>query len=433
MDDCSSIDELSDEPTGIERWMFATFMQQKREQEGTDGATASCSSIHEQQQYMQTTAAQPKAPLQECPHADDEGIFSAFSPAGPGLGIRSLPNALMPSYRQQLFQQLVHAGKQRQAELHQQYQQQQQQQQCQPRHMSASCSGQHSDQQWPQCSSKSTPGGFRGAFSASTKIPRRYSPNQGQFSTFIHISSEYERALVLQRFAKLSSKLAEVSPEAFVVKGCPLPTPHTPAFSELTYTPAAYQEVDHLGRVPSSQQQQRQLLVSGSFVPPGRSSSPVAALRAQSGDLLLQLERQLARDWPRSFMKVFLDTEGAVVVSFHRAAAACEGDVGAYMAHQADQGGIMQEYRLARDPSRWGVVEGEAGASLFYVLTPPWVRARREVPEELRGHIPPYDRPPYETNPARGFNRNPFGTTTAAGAYLSLNTRLFERTVDVRR
>lgn len=64
MDDCSSIDELSDEPTGIERWMVATFMQQKREQEGTDGATASCSSIHEQQHYMQTTAAQPKAPLQ---------------------------------------------------------------------------------------------------------------------------------------------------------------------------------------------------------------------------------------------------------------------------------------------------------------------------------------------------------------------------------
>jgi hypothetical protein len=49
--------------------------------------------------------------LSECPHADDEGIFRAFSPAGGGLGIRSLPNALTPLYRQQLFQQLVHAGK----------------------------------------------------------------------------------------------------------------------------------------------------------------------------------------------------------------------------------------------------------------------------------------------------------------------------------
>jgi hypothetical protein len=64
MDDCSSTDELPDEPTGIEKWMVKTLLQQRREQEGTDGGTASCSSIHEQQHYMQTTAAQPKAPLQ---------------------------------------------------------------------------------------------------------------------------------------------------------------------------------------------------------------------------------------------------------------------------------------------------------------------------------------------------------------------------------
>jgi hypothetical protein len=32
-----------------------------------------------------------------------------------------------------------------------------------------------------------------------------------------------------------------------------------------------------------------------------------------------------------------------------------------------------------------------------------------------------------------GACRNPFGTTTDAGCYLSLNTRVFERTVDVRR
>jgi hypothetical protein len=200
--------------------------------------------------------------------------------------------------------------------------------------------------------------------------------------------------------------------------------------------------VDHLGRAPGSQQQQRQLLLSGLFVPVGRSSSPVAGLRAQSGDMLEQLEQQLAKDWPKSFMKVlvwtsvtfcncycdgcasavlrlqqqqqqqcclevaaaaaaaaaadldrlvtsslgckftwlssaskacravtsctsvevcnlqvftpvvlwcalqvFLDSEGAVVVSFHRSAAACEGDVGAYMNYQAAHGGIMQEYR----------------------------------------------------------------------------------------
>lgn len=29
--------------------------------------------------------------------------------------------------------------------------------------------------------------------------------------------------------------------------------------------------------------------------------------------------------------------------------------------------------RLTKDPERWGVLEGD-GASVFYVLTPPWVR-----------------------------------------------------------
>eukprot|EP00882_Tetradesmus_deserticola_P007497 GHRQ01007896.1.p2 GENE.GHRQ01007896.1~~GHRQ01007896.1.p2 ORF type:complete len:104 (+),score=37.32 GHRQ01007896.1:540-851(+) len=103
------------------------------------------------------------------------------------------------------------------------------------------------------------------------------------------------------------------------------------------------------------------------------------------------------------------------------------------MSQQAAHGAIMHEYRLTKDATRWGVVEGDNSVSLFYVLRAPWCTARREVPEQLRGHIPPYDRPPHETNPAHGFNRNPFGNTTAAGCYCSLNTRLFERTVDVSR
>jgi hypothetical protein len=56
--------------------------------------------------------------------------------------------------------------------------------------------------------------------------------------------------------------------------------------------------------------------------------------------------------------------------------------------------------RLAKDPSRWGVVEGGNSVSLFYVLHAPWCKGRREVPEELRGHIPPYDRPPHVSSAA---------------------------------
>lgn len=34
--------------------------------------------------------------------------------------------------------------------------------------------------------------------------------------------------------------------------------------------------------------------------------------------------------------------------------------------------------RLAKDPARWGVVEGD-GASVFYVLLPPWCRTNKQA------------------------------------------------------
>jgi hypothetical protein len=35
------------------------------------------------------------------------------------------------------------------------------------------------------------------------------------------------------------------------------------------------------------------------------------------------------------------------------------------------------------------------------------------------------------TNPAHGFNRDPFGQTTTAGVRLNFNTRLYEKTMAV--
>lgn len=45
----------------------------------------------------------------ECPHASEEGVAAAFA-AGGGAGIRSLPNALVPGFREVLYAQLVGFG-----------------------------------------------------------------------------------------------------------------------------------------------------------------------------------------------------------------------------------------------------------------------------------------------------------------------------------
>eukprot|EP00775_Hariotina_reticulata_P008919 gene8919-9096_t len=288
------------------------------------------------------------------------GVYNAFSPAAV-LGIRSLPNALSPDYRQQLFGQI--------------------------------------------------------------------SKKAQYFSTFGHISSEFERAQLLERYDKLTAKLAQVSPESFVVRGCPLALPHSTTFGQYIFSASPYQEVDFLGRMPADQVGQQQQLAHGEFVPAGRGSTQEAFLRGRQQEMLTLLEKQLNKDWPNSFIKAFINDAGGVVISFSAAAASQEGSVGSYMTHLVKQSALVNEFRLSKDPMQWGVVEGD-GTSLFYVLRPFWCVSKQRLPEELLGPVPAWSLPPHVTHPAHGFNRNPFGERTPAGLCTNLNTRLYETTLD---
>lgn len=64
------------------------------------------------------------------------------------------------------------------------------------------------------------------------------------------------------------------------------------------------QEVDYLGRPAADYQEQQQQLVHAAFVPAGRSSSPDLALKGRAAELVALLEKQIGKDWPRSFLKV---------------------------------------------------------------------------------------------------------------------------------
>eukprot|EP00878_Enallax_costatus_P019791 GHUV01020894.1.p1 GENE.GHUV01020894.1~~GHUV01020894.1.p1 ORF type:complete len:239 (+),score=64.70 GHUV01020894.1:1014-1730(+) len=228
----TGIEALSELSGYSQKWMEDSIRAKLGQLEERD-ATPSCSSVGVT--LLAPTAQQPKAPLQDSPQADHEGIQNAWSPAAVG-GIRSLPNAMAPDYRQQLFMQLLQREKQRQAQLHQQRLQS---------HSAASTSDQHhraaSSPQPVDARSGSAPA------SPAVKVPHRYSPMQGYFSTYDHITSEYDRKDLMDKFAKLNSKLAEVAPDTFVVRGCPLPQPHTPTFAELTYSSRPFQVRQTLG------------------------------------------------------------------------------------------------------------------------------------------------------------------------------------------
>jgi hypothetical protein len=80
-----------------------------RSQQGIDAAQRSLASPREPGSAHLVHAPARRALTPECPHACDEGIATAFSPA-PCAGIRSLPNALQPDFRQLAYAQLVQTG-----------------------------------------------------------------------------------------------------------------------------------------------------------------------------------------------------------------------------------------------------------------------------------------------------------------------------------
>lgn len=83
-------------------------------------------------------------------------------------------------------------------------------------------------------------------------------------------------------------------------------------------------------------------------------------------------------------LQAFTDHDRCVVLSFDRAAAANEGDLTSYMNREEKHSSIMCEFRLVKDPHRWGVLEGDEG-SVFYVLIPPWCKRRTGLQHSLAG------------------------------------------------
>jgi hypothetical protein len=55
------------------------------------------------------------------------------------------------------------------------------------------------------------------------------------FATFDYMPTEYERQRIISKFERLQNKLAQVTPNEFVVKAPPSAPKGAPAFSEFLY------------------------------------------------------------------------------------------------------------------------------------------------------------------------------------------------------
>ncbi|KAL6759204.1 hypothetical protein V8C86DRAFT_1351378 [Haematococcus lacustris] len=318
---------------------------------------------HDRPRFQTATFVSPKQPLHEYKNVSQDAVTLAFSPIT-FFGLRSLPNALSPDFKQQLYQQLVTTHQHEFATAH-----------GLPPAGAGPGPGGH-EPVWHRTLSQEAEQELTSRVPPGQRLLQPSHPHAGDFSTFEYQPSEYERDRLQHKISKLKSKLSQLAPTDFVVKAPPQAPKGAPAFCEYEYPNEPY--VSRVRQRLQHEMAARAASLAGPFVPSGRAD-PLAMMRGRAEDCMLALCRQLSDDWPTAFLQVFEDRSGALVLSFDRTCAVVEGDLSSYMQNLAKNSALVAEYHLAKDGIQWGLVDPETQA-VFYLLWPPWVRHRYLAP-----------------------------------------------------
>ncbi|KAG2426311.1 hypothetical protein HXX76_013068 [Chlamydomonas incerta] len=297
--------------------------------------------------HLSTTRVQPKGPLDACAaQSASEHVRTVWSTANI-CGIRSLPNALNPDFRERLYQELVAAAQ---------------------RERAGDTSGDRGRR--ADLSYGLEGGPLAMPLSVGQKQVARIHPLSGMFTQFEYLPSEFDRVKLMGKFDRLKHKLSQTTPAEFVVRAPPAPPRGAPAFSEFAYVTDPAEGYD--SSVLADNDVGRSKVVAGPFYPAGRPKS-AASLKGRLDECMMGLCRQLSEDWPTGFLQIFEDSNGSVVVSFDKSRAVSEGDLTSYMNTLAKRHHLVAAFHLLKDATQWGLVDGDTGA-VFYVLWPPWVR-----------------------------------------------------------
>lgn len=133
-------------------------------------------------------------------------------------------------------------------------------------------------------------------------------------------------------------------------------------------------------------------------------------------------------------MQVFEDAPGCIVASFDRERVAQEGDVTSYMNQHQRIDATVQDFRLVKDTTQWGLLappdesapSGGAWA-VFYVYWPPWAARPKVIPPHLAGPRPKWGAA-LQTGVGKS-TREPFGGRTDAGVLWQYDTRPHQHTM----
>eukprot|EP00892_Ulva_mutabilis_P002056 jgi/Ulvmu1/11851/UM081_0009.1 len=369
---------------------------------------------------LDSPAMSPSTPLLSYEQSDAEHIKNQFSSTAM-VGIRSLPDALAPHFRERLFAELLAIGKLR----HERQQQQMRQ------HAGASGKADHHAAALaPLLAHGAKAGPLQVPVAAGQTAPQERSALRHMFTVFEHGHSDLAAFVDAMTAHRREQRRLCIGPQ-FTATAMPRPPAGITAFSGFTYTEDPFESADE-ARLRQQAQQMRSRLAAR-YVPGGRPQ-PHSLNKSSLDTCLLQLHATLARDWPASFVQVFEDIPGCIVLSFHRALAALEGDVTAYMNQHYRTDDTVAAFRLVKDTGQWGAtVDGVAQLNwgVFFVYWPPWAARPKVVPPHLAGPRPAAAATDKWQGPLAAplSVRDPFGARTANGLLAKYDTRVHERSM----
>ena len=338
-------------------------------------------------------------------------VRSAFN-QGSYQGIRSLPNALKPDFRRQLYEKILeHAKVARQTR-----------QTRQPGEVQLEAAVRRVPRPTAQ-------GQWR---------PGKFSSVPSYFSVFEYMDDPIGRVKDCLREEAERSKKLWLSEEDFKTQALPPVPSHAGSFNEFEYAIDPFEGRDEYLKGLKDRDEQKVLHV------PVRAGGCVATAeqtKIRANEAVESLRDTVGRAWPEVFVDAFQDSAGCLVLCFDRVRAEESGaarEVALYMNRLAHSDPTVSEFCLKKDSTRWGVTDedalGETSQMVYFVLWPPWVHKRPSVPAELQQMQWGEEEERGRQEEARGdaltpalSSRKPFGPQTESGLPIHVHVRTWAR------
>ena len=215
-------------------------------------------------------------------------------------------------------------------------------------------------------------------------VPSRYSAAKGRgFSTFFHINPSPDldpraRPQSAPGWHKSSSSVPRLRGSSegrpiFAYRALPGAPKNGGSFQRFRYTIQPFEALQQF--TFEYEQRERAKWRAGDFKPGGKGQDALRSrLKRRRAELTAELACTLRQD-KSSFIKVEPDAQGMLAILFKKPASLnAASELRTYMNRLLIQLPVANEFKLQRDPLRWGVLQGPlVEPVMVYALRPPWV------------------------------------------------------------